>query len=171
MNKLITAKPEAVFAASDLMVIGAMRAVREAKLKIPEDVAFVPSPAVWSEPMKLHAKAYYAAEALGVIDTMHTVIFQAMNVDRKKLASAEELAELFTANGVSEEDFNKAFNSFGVKSQVEQGIAVGKAAGISGTPALMVNGKYHVGGRKAGSQAEMLNIVDFLIEKERAAGG
>jgi len=41
MKKLITAKPEAVFAASDLMVIGAMRAVREAKLKIPEDVAFV----------------------------------------------------------------------------------------------------------------------------------
>ena len=41
MKKLITAKPDAVFAASDLMVIGAMRAVREAKLKIPEDVAFV----------------------------------------------------------------------------------------------------------------------------------
>ena len=35
--------------------------------------------------MELHAKAYYAAEALGVLDTMHPVIFQAMNVDRKRL--------------------------------------------------------------------------------------
>ena len=35
------AKPDAVFAASDLMAIGGMRAVREAGLKIPQDVAFV----------------------------------------------------------------------------------------------------------------------------------
>jgi LacI family transcriptional regulator len=41
MQKLLPAKPDAVFAASDLMAIGAMRTVREAGLKIPEDVAFV----------------------------------------------------------------------------------------------------------------------------------
>lgn len=41
MQKLLAAKPEAVFAASDLMAIGAMRAVREAGLRIPDEVAFV----------------------------------------------------------------------------------------------------------------------------------
>jgi LacI family transcriptional regulator len=41
MQQLLPAKPDAVFAASDLMAIGAMRAVREAGLKIPQDVAFV----------------------------------------------------------------------------------------------------------------------------------
>jgi LacI family transcriptional regulator len=41
MQRLLAAKPDAVFAASDLMAIGAMRAVREANLKIPDDVAFV----------------------------------------------------------------------------------------------------------------------------------
>ena len=41
MQKLLTAKPDAVFAASDIMAIGAMRAVREAGLRVPEDVAFV----------------------------------------------------------------------------------------------------------------------------------
>jgi len=41
MQQLLPAKPDAIFAASDLMAIGAMRAVNEAGLKIPKDVAFV----------------------------------------------------------------------------------------------------------------------------------
>ena len=83
---------------------------------------------MWAEKMELHAKAYYTAETLGVLDTMNPVIFQAMNVDRKPLASQADIAALFVANGVSEDDFNKAFNSFGVSSQVRQGIATAKSA-------------------------------------------
>jgi len=141
------------------------------KKTLPEDANFRGVPAIWQEKMELHAKAYYTAEALGVLDKMHLVIFQAMNVDRKTLGSQAEIATLFVANGVSEEDFNKAFNSFGVKSQVSQAAATAKAAGLSGTPALMVNGKYYVSGRKSGSQAEMLEVVDYLVEKERQSAG
>jgi thiol:disulfide interchange protein DsbA len=135
----------------------------------PADVSFRGVPAVWAEKMELHAKAYYTAETLGVLDTMNSVIFQAMNVDRKPLASQADIAALFVANGVSEDDFNKVFNSFGVSSQVRQGIAIAKSAQITGTPALMVDGKYHVSSRKAGTQADMLKVVDFLVEKERSA--
>jgi LacI family transcriptional regulator len=41
MRKLLVHEPDAVFAAADIMAIGAMRAVREAGLGIPEDIAFV----------------------------------------------------------------------------------------------------------------------------------
>lgn len=41
MQDLLQAKPDAVFAASDIMAIGAMRAVRDAGLAVPEDIAFV----------------------------------------------------------------------------------------------------------------------------------
>ena len=121
--------------------------------------------------MELHARAFYAAEALGVMDTMHPVIFQAMNVDRKRLGSEEEIAELFVANGVAAEDFSKAFNSFGVNSLVKQANSRARAAKITGTPSIMVNGKYSIDTRKAGSQANMLKIADYLVEKERAAAG
>ncbi len=41
MQTLLPHKPDAVFAASDIMAIGAMRAIREAGWKIPEDIAVV----------------------------------------------------------------------------------------------------------------------------------
>ncbi|HEY6072643.1 MAG TPA: substrate-binding domain-containing protein, partial [Anaerolineales bacterium] len=41
MQTMLPARPDAVFAASDMIAIGGMRAVREAGLKVPEDVAFV----------------------------------------------------------------------------------------------------------------------------------
>jgi thiol:disulfide interchange protein DsbA len=141
------------------------------KKTLADDVVFNGSPAIWNKPMELHARAFYTAQVLGVLDKMHPVLFQAMNVDHKKLATEEEIQELFVANGVAAEDFSKAFKSFGVSSQVNQASARAKAAKITGTPALMVDGKYHVSTRKAGSQADMLKVSDFLIEKERAARG
>jgi LacI family transcriptional regulator len=41
MQQLVSAKPDAIFAASDAMAIGAIRAVREMGLRVPEDIAFV----------------------------------------------------------------------------------------------------------------------------------
>ncbi len=139
------------------------------KKTIADDVSFRGIPAMWGGAMELHARAFYAAQALGVLDTMHPVLFQAMNVDQLKLASEQDIARLFAANGVSAEDFGKAFNSFGVGSQVRQASAVARSAKITGTPSIMVNGKYLITGRMAGSQANMLKIADFLVEKERAA--
>jgi thiol:disulfide interchange protein DsbA len=141
------------------------------KKTLPEDVDFQGSPAIWNAKMEIHARAFYTAKLLGVLDTLHPVIFQAMNVDRKRLSSEEEIRELFTANGVAAEDFDKAFNSFGVSSQVRQANSRARAAKITGTPALMVNGKYHISTRQAGSQAGMLKVADYLIAKERAAKG
>jgi LacI family transcriptional regulator len=41
MRRLIPAKPDAVFVASDVMALGAIRAAREAGLSIPADIAFI----------------------------------------------------------------------------------------------------------------------------------
>ena len=51
---------------------------------------------------------------------------------------------------------------------MKQANARARSYKISGTPELVVNGKYRVSGREAGGQTEMLQVVDFLINKERA---
>ena len=139
------------------------------KKTLADDVDFVGSPAVWRPPMDLHAKAYYTALALNVFDTIHPAMFAAMNVDRNPLRAQGDIAALFAANGVAAKDFTNTFNSFGINSQMQQAEARARSAKVSGTPELLVAGKYRITAGKAGSQAGMLKIADFLIAKERAA--
>ena len=70
---------------------------------------------------------------------------------------------------MDEAEFRKAFNSFGVSSLVRQADARVRSAQVDGTPSLLVNGKYRVTGKLAGGLEAMLDVADFLIEKERSA--
>lgn len=138
-----------------------------------EDVAFSPSPVVWSPPMQPHAQAFYTAQALGILDKMHGVIFAAMHVDRNRLADDAAIRKLFIANGVDAAEFDKAWRSFGVGAQVRQATSRAVSAGIQGTPEMLVAGKYRVSARFDGvrNQTDMLRVVDYLIEKERSSAG
>jgi thiol:disulfide interchange protein DsbA len=142
--------------------------INDWKKTLKPDVDFHRSPAMWNQTMAVHAQAFYAAQALGVLDRMHAPLFSALNDERKKLDNEDELAAFFAANGVKEADFRKAFKAFGVESSVKQADARARSYGITGTPELVVNGKYRVSGRSAGTPAEMLKVVDFLVDKERA---
>jgi LacI family transcriptional regulator len=41
MQRLLPHKPDAVFVASDTMALGALRALRDARIRVPDDVAIV----------------------------------------------------------------------------------------------------------------------------------
>lgn len=142
--------------------------IKQWKKRKPDYVDFQQSPAMWNATMKTHAAMFFTAEILGVMDKLHDPIFTSMNVERKRLANADEIEDLFADYGVDREEFRKTFKSFSVNSMVKQADARARSYKISGTPEVVVNGKYRVSARLAGGQAEMLKVVDFLIEKERA---
>jgi len=139
---------------------------------LPKDVDFWMVPATfpgWVE----HAKAFYAAEFLGVREKLHQPLFDAIQKDPRKYKDVEDLKGIFVENGVNGDDFDNIFEASGFRkiSQVDQALKKTservKSYRISGVPALIVNGKYKIGVRDAGSMANMLKITNFLINKER----
>ena len=136
----------------------------------PDYVDFQRFPALWNGLMKVHAQVYYAAEALDAVETLHEHIFNAINVERNMLQNEPQISALFEEHGVSEADFERAFNSFSVRTKVNQAEKRMNDYGIRSTPNMIVNGKYLVTtSENVRTQQEMLDIVDFLVEKERSA--
>ncbi len=137
-----------------------------------EGVNFMRIPAVFSEDWELLAQAFYTAETLGVSEQIHTPMFEGIHVKNQDLRRVPLLVDLFAVNAdVSEEDFNTAYNSFSVRSRVQQAKAKGRAYRITGVPSMIVNGKYRVDGRMAGSNTKMLEVVDYLVKLEQSAAG
>ncbi len=136
--------------------------------KKPDDVEFRRVPTALGRAVgKLHAKAYYTAELLGVLDPMHHALFEAMHLKRQRLGSEAEIEAVFVANGVSAEDFRGTFNSFAVESKVSQGENLIRALGIAAVPSMAVDNRYWTSGREGGGFDGMLKVVDFLVEESR----
>jgi len=135
----------------------------------PDDVAFVRLPAILGPSWELHARAFYTAELLGIVDRIHKPMFDRLHKDKKPIRTVKELKAFFMDNGVSAEDFDKTYNSFAVITKTNRAKQAINLYGVSGVPTLVVNGKYSTSAREAGSNKGILKVVDFLIEKERAA--
>ena len=138
--------------------------------RLPEGVVVQRTPVIWNNNpgMKLLAKTYYAVEVLDVFEPVHGAVFNTIHRQRKRLSSPEAIRAVFVENGVDAKDFDRAFGSFGIDSMVRQAAARTEGASVQGTPSLMVNGKYRIDTRQAGSQANMLKIAAFLADKELA---
>jgi thiol:disulfide interchange protein DsbA len=138
--------------------------------KLPSDVAFVRMPAMWNELMNVHAQIFYTEQALGSWDKTHSVVFDAIHQKQNYLQTQDAIRTLFATQGISAADFDKAWTSFTVSSQVKQAAARMREYGVNGVPNLIVNGKYRVSANDAvASQADMIKIADYLIQKERGS--
>ena len=136
------------------------------KEKLPKNVEFIRIPAAFNETWAKHAKAYYTAEALGVVDKIHADFFDEVQKKGNPLETEEQLAKFFVAHGVKEADFHEAYNSFVVDAKMRQAPALAARYGLTGVPAIIINGKYKTNGKIAGSHEKMIEVMNQLIEKE-----
>ncbi|ALG67129.1 thiol:disulfide interchange protein DsbA/DsbL [Beggiatoa leptomitoformis] len=132
-------------------------------------IDYVHVPAVFNNNWALHAKAFYTAETLGVVSKLHTALFNAIHVQKRKLSDEASIMAVFTENGVSEDDFKKTFSSFSVDSKMRRANVLSVGYGATGVPAIVVNGKYLLSSDKAGGYDNLLKVVDYLAEKEYKA--
>lgn len=145
--------------------------VRAWKAKLPADVRVTYVPALFGPDWVPYAHAFYAAESLGLVDKTHDAVYDAIHAKNSlpgegDKPTAAPIAAFYANYGVSAEQFTNAMNSFAINGKLNKAKQFAIRSQISGTPSLIVNGKYLVKGR---SWDDMLRIADQLIAQERAA--
>ena len=133
----------------------------------PDDVEFRRMPGIFRKNWIPHAKAYFTAQKLGVLEKTHTPLFDAIHKQKKNIHDDVAMKNFFVKQGIDEDAFTKAYESEEVETMVKQAYVMGQRYKLTGVPAVIVNGKYMVSGSTAGSFENVLTVINQLIEKER----
>jgi thiol:disulfide interchange protein DsbA len=124
-------------------------------------------------------KLFYTLEALGLLDQYHVKAFEAMHVQRLRLASDKEVLDWAVTAGIDRARFADAYNSFGVQAKVRRAERMMAEYRIDSWPTVAVGGRYLTSPTQAGEgakgpqtelqlQQSALGVMDFLVAKAKA---
>lgn len=142
--------------------------VTEWKQTLPENAEFQLVPAIFRDSWLQLARVFYAAEQTGDLAMLHPKLFNAIHVERRRLTTEDELLDFVEDQGIDREAFAKQMNSFTVQTKVKKALVLSQTSGITGVPAMVVDGKYRTDAPQAGGLEAMLDVVDHLVEKSAA---
>jgi protein dithiol oxidoreductase (disulfide-forming) len=159
--------------------------MKKIKSALPAHAQIVYLPASWqpSENWPLFQRAYLTAQSLGIADKAHDEMYKAIwetgelgiierdgRTLKRQLPSIDDAAKFYQrVAGVKATDFVNASKSFSVDMKMKQADAQIIAMKVSGTPTLVVNGKYRINNENVSTTNEIVELVKFLVEKESAA--
>jgi len=140
------------------------------KKTFPADARWEYVPAVFGGTWDNFARAFFAAQILGVQPRTHDAVFKAVFIDKAiKGGSLDDIADMYAKFGVDRDKFLATMKSFGVTAKLNRAKQFALRTGITATPTIIVNGKYRVNVTTDGGFPVMLSTVSYLIGQERAA--
>jgi thiol:disulfide interchange protein DsbA len=139
----------------------------------PDDVGFVRVPAVFVHPQTnqpnpkwaLHAKMFYTAEVLDILDKIHGPLFKRIHVEGKHIHSMSQAQAFFKEFGVDADTFQNTINSFPVDNRLRRSIDLTKRYGAGGVPTLVIDGRYITDGPMSGGHDQMLGVVEQILQR------
>jgi protein dithiol oxidoreductase (disulfide-forming) len=138
--------------------------------KLPQDVYFKRVPGLPRPDWAPMAKAYYAMETLGVLEKLHSKLFEAIHKQHVLRPDNEQatIDWITKEGGLDRKKVAEAFNSFSNNTKLSRAAQFFRASGATGVPSLIVDGKYITSSTMAGGNAQALQVADYLIAKARA---
>ncbi|MGD9592400.1 MAG: thiol:disulfide interchange protein DsbA/DsbL [Candidatus Berkiella sp.] len=139
--------------------------------KEPQNVAFDRIPVEFHPTWATLTKAYFTEVDLKVVDTVHHALFDAIQSERIKDSSEESLRQFFAGLGVAEKDFTNSFGSFDVARKQKWANSIAQAYRITAVPCVIVQGPkgvYTTAVRFAGSEEEVIKVMEYLIKMEQS---
>jgi len=132
-----------------------------------DDVQLRRVPAILGKNWIPHAKAYFTAEKLGVVDKIHRPLFDAIHKEKQKIIDEKSLRDFFAKMGVDADEFSRIYESSEISEKIQEAFILGQQYQITGVPAIIVNGKYRTSTSMAGSNANLIEVINHLTDKER----
>jgi len=124
-------------------------------------------------------RAFFAADAMGLVDKTHDAMFDAVWKEGSlkindpvthrlvsPMPTIEDIGKFYAKYGVTAEDFVGTANSFAVNAKMKRADAQIKAYGVDSTPTIIVNGKWRMTGASAGGMDKVPALVSYLVAKE-----
>ncbi|MCZ6526575.1 MAG: thiol:disulfide interchange protein DsbA/DsbL [Gammaproteobacteria bacterium] len=134
-----------------------------------EDVDFRRMPGIFNKSWIPHAKTYFTAIKMGVLEQIHEPLFHALHTQKRRLNSDDALYDFVTKLGVDGGEFSKIYSSNATETNIKEALVMGQRYRVTGVPSVVVNGKYLTSASLAGSYENMLKVVDKLVDRERKA--
>jgi protein dithiol oxidoreductase (disulfide-forming) len=129
----------------------------------------------WQAVHQSHAKLFYTLEALGKEEALHSAVFAEMHDKKNYMFMPGDPKETLNAqmtfakaHGISESDFTNAYNSFTVQTDMAKADDLVHRYHVDGVPLLVINGKYVTDVNMAGSQENVMKIVNDLVATEKS---
>jgi thiol:disulfide interchange protein DsbA len=137
----------------------------------PAYIDFVRVPVMWGPAHRAHAHLFYTIAALNRQDLVQKAFDAIQNQHEMLFASSEDetlKAQVAWAkeNGVSADDYTKAYNSFSVNSNLQRAEQLTQRYHVEGVPLIVVNGKYTTDVAKANGQSNLIALIDDLAAGE-----
>lgn len=133
----------------------------------PDHVSFVREAPPLNPRWLPHSQAYYASRVLNVEEAFFEPFFNEIHLRKNALNSQKSIAK-FAENllDIDAELFIKTMNSFEVDMHVRRSMKLAQGAGVRSVPSILVNGKYLTSGSLAGSNYEVINVINSLVALE-----
>lgn len=137
----------------------------------PSYVEFVRVPVMWGPAHRAHAHLFYTLQALNRPDLVQKA-FDAIQQQHQMLFGSSEdetlqAQEAFAkANGVSADEFAKAYNSFSVNSNLQRAEQLTQRYHVTGVPLMVIDGKYTTDIGQAGGPDKLFALVNDLAAAE-----
>lgn len=134
--------------------------------QLPPDVEFHRVP-VYRDSWLPLTKLFFTLEALGEAARLHGEVYDALHIQNFDLRDEIKMLEWAKKQGLDEKKFFDAYESPEVQAKVQKAKEMTKNYGITGTPRLVVEGKYLTSSVMAGSHRAQIPVLDFLVLKAR----
>lgn len=137
--------------------------------RLPKDIAFRRSPIAFNDSFAPQQRLYFALEAMGLVDKLHSKVFAAIHGERLNLNKGEVIADWVARQGVDKTKFVEQYNSFTVAAKTSRATQLQNAYKLEGVPALGVGGRFLTDGPMAGNMDKALLVVESLVADLRSA--